>query len=71
MFYVQSTDPAGWVYVVRQRMAVRMRQGRMDAREIAFLEDTLFPAMDRYLELCEQLAEENEANAVDHAVELR
>jgi hypothetical protein len=63
MFMVHGTDPINWVYTVRQRLNVFIKQQgdkRLDSREIAFLEEELLLSMDRFIALSEQIADERE-----------
>lgn len=61
-FMLHGTAPINWVYQIRQRIDVYIKhqETKLDSREIAFLEDELFPVMDNYIKLCEQIDAERE-----------
>lgn len=76
MFMIHGTEPINWVYEIRQRIDVFIKQrgDKLDAREIAFLEDKLFPVMDSFIELSAAIDEEREQQeqaCIDNAHEER
>lgn len=62
MFMIHGTEPINWVYELRQRIDVYIKHHgeKIDAREITFLEEELFPVMDQFVKLCAAIDEERE-----------
>lgn len=67
MFTIESDDPVSMLYVIKQRIERRTgfdKNHLLHEREIECLEDEVLPAIDRYLEIAEEVFDEREGNNV-------
>jgi hypothetical protein len=56
-----ENDPLTVVYKVRQYLSLKVRTNRLNDSESDFLEEELFPVMDRFIDLCQENIEIYEA----------
>jgi hypothetical protein len=67
MFTIESDDPVSMLYVIKQRIERRIgldKNHPLHEREIECLEDEVLPAIEKYLEIAEEVFDEREGNNV-------